>query len=459
MLAHPRVSILATIAGMSVLFFAADILTPLGSTGGTLYVAVVLVSAWLASTRDTWLVAAFCTALILAGFLLSPGSLLQAALLNRGLAVFVVWATAVLLNRLLLSGRSLEIALERLPHAVLLVDPEGVIRFANRAIREVFDHDPSSLVGGSVDDLVPPQTRAAHPSLRAEFHADPVARPMGMGRDLHAVRRDGSQFPVEVGLNPVQIDRRSYVLCAITDITGRKQAEAEIEQHNRDLEALVYVMSHDLKEPLRAIESFSRLVQERAADRLNEKESDFLARVIRAAGRLRILIDDILTLSRARRGKLAVESRDVVEIIGDALERLSDRIETTGARVEVEPDLPRLPIDRTWGTEAVYNLVLNALKFTRPGIPPEIEIGRAQGNGLVVRDRGPGVAAEHSERIFALFQRAHGRDVDGVGAGLAIVRTVAERHGGRAWVQARPGGGSEFFITFSEPGDAPEEGS
>jgi len=123
-------------------------------------------------------------------------------------------------------------------------------------------------------------------------------------------------------------------------------------------------------------------------------------------------------------------------------------------------------VDKTWATQAVYNLVANALKFTRGGEPPDVEITpyRPEGPGrnaigIVVRDRGPGIAPEHTERIFQLFQRAVGREVEGTGAGLAIVRQIAERHGGSAWVQPRDGGGSEFIVTFGQSKDDVEGGN
>ena len=148
---------------------------------------------------------------------------------------------------------------------------------------------------------------------------------------------------------------------------------------------------------------------------------------------------------------------DGAEIVAEALDRLSARIEETGAKVRIARDLARVRADRTWAVHALYNLLANALKFTREGEVPQIEIAPyrdtiAGMTGFRVRDKGPGVAPEHAERIFRLFQRAVGREVEGTGAGLAIVAAVAERHGGRAWVEPREGGGSEFIITFPDRG-------
>jgi PAS domain S-box-containing protein len=270
------------------------------------------------------------------------------------------------------------------------------------------------------------------------------------------------------------------VYAVARDITDRKQAERtrreaeellrrshflleqrveartlELQAKNRDLETLLFITSHDLREPLRAVESFARLVHERYAERLDEKGRDFLRRIVRAAQRMDQLMVDLLSLSRAQRMELPTEDVEIAALVQDALRTLEGKVKDTNARIYVTKDLPRLRVDKTWGTQAIYNLIANALKFCRNGEAPDIEIEAYERSaesgpdvGLIVRDRGPGVAPEHAERIFQLFQRAVSREVEGTGAGLAIVRQVAERHGGRAWVQPRVGGGSEFVLTF-----------
>ena len=241
-----------------------------------------------------------------------------------------------------------------------------------------------------------------------------------------------------------------------SEIAERSRARAEIAAKNRDLETLLYVTSHDLREPLRAIENFSRIVDERYKDRLDDKGRDFLRRVILGAQRLNRLLDDILALSRSQRIGPPAEVIDGEVIVSEALKRLDGKISVTNAKIHVGQGFDGLRVDKTWGTQAVYNLIANALKFTRNGEPPEIDIEPYRSNGsdrnlagISVKDRGPGIPQEHAERIFQLFQRAVGREIEGTGAGLAIVRQIAERHGGSAWVNPREGGGSEFVITFS----------
>lgn len=235
----------------------------------------------------------------------------------------------------------------------------------------------------------------------------------------------------------------------------------ELYKANGDLQMLLYVISHDLKEPVRAVRSFAHLVQERAGKTLNADGSRFLDRVIQAGERMQRLLDDLLVLSRARRLEVPPGGVDLGYVAAEVLQRLEPRVQETGAGVHVAKNLPRVKANPTWAIEAVYNLVTNALKHTVEGHAPEIhlepyvpQVGEPGAVGLVVADRGPGVDDENRERIFGLFQRAVGREVEGTGAGLAIVRQVAERHGGHAWHRPRAGGGSEFVITFG--GAAPD---
>ena len=303
----------------------------------------------------------------------------------------------------------------------------------------------------------------------ATGHFNMECRIMWPDQSLHWIAAQGRVYRNHKG-EPVRM------MGVVTDITDRKRAEEELRrahdelemrvqqrtvelQHkNRDLETLLYVTSHDLREPLRAIENFSRLVHDRYAERLDDKGKDFLRRVVRGAQRMDQLMTDLLALSRVQRMELPAGDVEGASLVQEALRQLEGRIKETGARVRVGNDLPRLRVNRTWATQGISNLIANALKFRRDGEAPDIEIAPYHPNGeesgevgLIVRDRGPGVVPEHAERIFQLFQRAVGREIEGTGAGLAIVRQIAERHGGRAWVQPREGGGAEFILTFGTP--------
>jgi PAS domain S-box-containing protein len=342
---------------------------------------------------------------------------------------------------------------EGLPIHLICKDREGRFTFANGLFCRELGKTLNEIVGKTDFDFF---SRELAEKYRADDRG--VVESKRVFRTVEENRLpSGEKRYVEVLKAPVfnALGDVTGVQIAFWDVTDRKWAEEEINRKNRDLETLLYVTSHDLREPLRAIHNFAKLVSERYAPKLDERGQDFLHRVVRGAERLDRLLEDVLTLSRAQRSVEIVQNVALADVVADVLQQLESRIERTHANVSVAADLPKLTADRRWVTQAVYNLVANALKFTCPGQPPEVDIrayqaaaGDPTGLGLVVADRGPGVPAGYSERVFQLFQRAVGREVEGTGAGLAIVRQIAERHGGAAWVRPREGGGSEFMVTF-----------
>ncbi len=340
--------------------------------------------------------------------------------------------------------------------AIVSVALDGMVLTWNDGAQRMFGYSADEAIGRSIFMLIPRDRFAEEETILTQVKK---------GERIHEyetvrLRKNGASLDVSLTVSPITGPDGRPVGAAkiLRDITERKKADLALMTKNKDLETLLYVTSHDLKEPLRTIESFSHLLQERYADRLDEKGSDYLRRVVRATRRLDRLLTDILELSCAQRMVPPMEDVEAEILVKEALRQLDTRIKETGAQVKLLAPLPRLRVNRTWVTQGLYNLLANALKFTRDGYPPDVEVAAYEGAGggpskvgLVVRDRGPGVPARHADRIFQLFQRAVGRDVEGTGAGLAIVRQVAERHGGRAWVEARPGGGSEFVMTFECP--------
>ena len=166
------------------------------------------------------------------------------------------------------------------------------------------------------------------------------------------------------------------------EITERKKVEVSLKQAtkdlshvNKDLSTLLYITSHDLREPLRSMENFSNMVNKRYADKLDDKGQDFLNRISKGAQRMSTLLDDILELSRVQRLEPA---RDIIagkDLADEILDRLENRIRETGAKIEIGQDLPELHVNKMWATEALLNLVDNALKYTSDGTPPDVEIG------------------------------------------------------------------------------------
>ena len=339
---------------------------------------------------------------------------------------------------------------------IISIDQEGKIIEFNPAAEETFKYQRDEVIGKDFAESLFPAPSRERPRSALEHYVEKKSDSMlGQRLEQSMVRKGGERFTAELAMQPIPLDGQTVFTVFLRDITERKRAEEEINRKNRDLETLLYVTSHDLREPLRAIHNFAKLVCDRYAGQIDAKGQDFLKRVTKGAERLDRLLEDVLTLSRAQRSVDPTQEVSLTDVVADVLQQLESRIEQKQARIVVAPDLPHLAADRRWVTQAVFNLVANALKFTRDGAPAEVSIlpytplaGEPEGVGVVVADRGTGVPAGYSERIFQLFQRAVGREVEGTGAGLAIVRQIAERHGGSAWVRSREGGGSEFVVTF-----------
>jgi PAS domain S-box-containing protein len=243
------------------------------------------------------------------------------------------------------------------------------------------------------------------------------------------------------------------------DITDRKEIEAErarfaadLARSNRDLQRFAYAASHDLQEPLRTVIGFSQLLQRRHGGTLDPEADEFIAFIVEAGMRMQRLIEDLLQLSRVGTRARPLERTDAGTIIADALRLLEAAIREAGATVVVDDDLPPVMADPDQLAQVFSNLVGNAIKYGREGVPPEVRISAARRDGMVefsVADNGIGIEAEYFDRIFVVFQRLHSRDeYDGTGIGLAIVKRIVERHGGTVRVESVPGEGSTFFFTL-----------
>lgn len=344
------------------------------------------------------------------------------------------------------------------------VDAEGRYLYINPAYEQQMQVRAEDCVGRRPSEVLSAKTTQAFLSVVDETNALALAKgePIKFEVDV----------PVAGRVYPLLVTKFMYhdaaghqiVGGSALDLTAVREAQRELARHNTDLETLLYVISHDLREPLRGIRNFSDLIAAGYAEHLDARGQDMLARIARGADRLDELLSDVLLLSRAQRDDTVDEPIDSAEVVAQVLHDLQPVIEDTGARIAVGEGLPMLRMDRFWLQQAVLNLVSNAIKFTPEGETPDIEIdafspgpgpdasdGKSPPTedptvGLVVRDRGPGVVPAMREKIFGLFQRGVGRQVEGTGAGLAIVAQVAQRYGGTAWVQDRPGGGAEFVV-------------
>lgn len=229
-------------------------------------------------------------------------------------------------------------------------------------------------------------------------------------------------------------------------------AKQELERSNQDLQSFAYAVSHDLREPLRMVSSYLKLLEKRYQGQLDETASEFIDFAVEGAQRMARMIGDLVEFSRVDTKAKEFEVVSLDEIVAEATDNLSIAVEESGAQISVADNLPNVTGDRSQLVRVLQNLIGNAIKYINEDRSPEIEVGTLQKNGtpvVFVRDNGIGIAEEYYERIFEVFQRLHGRtEYEGTGVGLAVVKRIVERHGGRIWVESEPNQGSTFFLSL-----------
>jgi len=364
--------------------------------------------------------------------------------------------------------------LEASPDPTILVDSEGRITLANPQTEAVFGYRQEELLDQPVEVLMPERFRAGHGSYLGAFFMAPRMRPMGSGLELAAQRKDGTEFPIEVSLSPLETNEHPAVLAVIRDITERKQAEAAIAQRTAELEEanealrtadrykdeFLSVISHELRTPLNFITGFASILDDEVAGSLNEVQHSYIQKIMGGADRMLELVNNLLDMSRIQAGKLQIEPDlgDYGAIVEEALapmRPLSDQKE-----IALVPDLapvPPLMVDERRLTQVLTNLVDNAIKFTPQGGRITVRV-RQDGDHVLteVSDTGPGIAEESISKLFRPFSQvdmSSTRRAGGTGLGLTISKAFVEAHGGQIGVRSVLGAGSTFWFTLPIPGE------
>lgn len=346
------------------------------------------------------------------------------------------------------------------PDGMIEADAEGVVQLANPEAERIFGYDSDELIGRSVESLIPAGSREQHVEFRRSYARNPEARPMGQGRDLRGLRRDGREVPLVIGLSPITDgEDAGSVLASIIDISERKRLEQRLAANNQalrrsnaELEQFAFIASHDLREPLRKIQSFSNLLASGRYGRFDEQGNEFIGYITSAAERMEALLDSLLRYSRITSKAAPFEWLSLDDVLRAVQADLQLRLEERGAILEWA-SLPEIEADTAQMRQLVQNLVGNSLKYAREDLPPRIRISGEIGDDglcrLTLSDNGIGFDRSYAEQIFEVFKRLHGRGVyEGTGMGLAICRKIVERHGGHIEADSAPGQGATFHITL-----------
>lgn len=357
--------------------------------------------------------------------------------------------------------------------AIITVDSEQRIVVFNSAAERMFRYPADEAIAQSLDRFIPERFREGHHNHIRNFGRTNVTRrSMASLGAIFGLRSDGEEFPIEASISQLESDGQKFYTVILRDITERKTAEAQnrrlhetlenrvtertadLEAANKELEAFSYSVSHDLRAPLRHIDGFVQLLAKREAEKLDPTSARYLDVISGAAGKMGMLIDELLAFSRTGRQEIRAVQVDLNALVRETLRVLEPAIGDRRIRWNIDL-LPTVEGDPTLLGLVLANLLSNAVKFTRERDEAEIGVGVLEGTDeqatVFVRDNGAGFDMQYAGKLFGVFQRLHrDEEFEGIGIGLATVQRIVNRHGGRIWAEGEPGQGATFYFTVKK---------
>lgn len=342
-----------------------------------------------------------------------------------------------------------QIAIEASPTGMLKVDGQGTIQLVNRQIEEWFGYARQELLGRPIEMLVPERYRAGHAEHRTKFFAKPEVRQMGKGRELYGVRKDGTEFPIEIGLSPVKTEAGMGVLASVVDISERRRFEQQLRQTERlaEMGTLASGMAHEIGTPMNVIQGRAEQLMRRTQEETTKKG---LETIVAQVERITKIMNQLLTFARRkpserRRINLGQTLDDCLEVLQERLRRMRVRVES---RYETLLHPVHVHADPDQMSQVFLNLFINAIHAMPDGGTLRISLERVDGHArAVIADTGHGISKEDLPKIFHPFFTTKEAG-QGTGLGLTVVHGIIQEHGGTITVESEPGTGTTFTVTL-----------
>ena len=344
-------------------------------------------------------------------------------------------------------SKFLEAVIQTASDLIMTIDEEGLIYSCNKTAMKILGYEPAEMIGKPFYFFLAEIYQQDYQNNRRNYLAGLESDFIGVGRRIEALKKDGNLVPISLTFSEVPFEKVHYLSAVIRDITKILNTEIALEKMARELalsnaklEQFAALAAHDLQAPLRTITGFTERLQQRYAGNLSPEADDYITRINAATGRMQTMIVDLLVLSRLGTHKKVFKPVNTEVILTHILSDLAASIAESKALITNE-SLPSVMGDEGQLRQLLQNLVLNAIKFRKPSMAPEIHIRverQPQQWQFCVTDNGIGIAERFYEKIFQAFQRLHGKhEYPGTGLGLAICQKIVENHGGRLWVESQ----------------------